>query len=471
MGKLLNADYRQKFLFAPTIENWVPDDHPVRLIRELIEHAIERGGLDRDTPNSEEGRPEYAPSLLLKIWVYAYMLRLRSTRKAEWACKNVLPMVWLAGGLHPDHNTLSRFWHEHRRLVADFFRMTLGLALDLNMVGMVLQAVDGTKMQACASTSRALNQPQAEALRERVERTIVELEEQIATNDAPEVGDESKLGHALRDRKRLKSAIDAAITSWTDPRQKRALSEPDARMLIGAGIGYNAQAVVDAKHGIMVAQDVVTDANDQHQLVPMLDKVHEELGRVAEQTVADGGYNTAQGLAEAAEREYEVIVNRSADERKGEKAEYHASHFLHDVAEDVVICPQNRKLEFVRVSRRSRQPYPVRVYRGVECGQCPVRASCTSSVRGRVIEISPHHQAVLANRRRREDAQNKKRLASRITFGERPFAVIKELLGIRRFRLKGRAGAALEWSFIGGVYNLLMLLRGEPPILGPARVL
>lgn len=238
MGKLLNADYRQQFMFTPSVENWVPADHPVRLIRELIEGAQKRGQLPKDAPNFEDGRPQYAPSLLLKIWVYGYMLRFRSTRKLEWACNNVLPVVWLAGTLRPDHNTLSRFWKEHRALIGRFFRMTVQVAFEMDLIGMVLQAVDGTKIQAAGSTRKAMTREQLEELRARVDRAITEIEQQIEKGDESE-DQEDRLDERLGDRKKLAEAISKAMKQWPEDTRKRTMAELEAPMLKGTGIGYN----------------------------------------------------------------------------------------------------------------------------------------------------------------------------------------------------------------------------------------
>jgi transposase len=459
MGKLLNADYRQVMLFPPSLEELVPPDHPVRLIRELVDEAVKQGRLPADVPRSEEGRPEYAPSLLLKIWLYAYILKYRSTRKAEWACRNVMPMVWLCGGLHPDHNTLSRFWKQQQALIREFYRTTIKIAFDLDMIGMVLHGVDGTKIQASGSTRRAMDQKQARALLERLERSIAEIEQSIA-RDEDQFGEEPKLPPNLTDSKRLREAVSAALELWEGlPTSKRTLSEPEARMLVGVGMGYNAQVVVDAKDGIIVAQDLVTDASDQHQLVPMLDKLKEELGKTASLTVADGGYNTAEALGEAAQRGHEVVLNRSGDEQKAVSRPYHSSHFIYDAEEDIVTCPQGKRLEFHRIQNRKKRGQ-VRIYLGTECADCPVRSSCVKRGR-RKIEIGPHHAAVVANRKRREEPDIKAQLRSRITFGERPFATIKNLLGMIRFRLRGRAGATLEWVFTTAVHNVLLMLRAK----------
>lgn len=470
MGKLLNADYRQQFMFTPSVENWVPADHPVRLIRELIEGAQKRGQLPKDAPNFEDGRPQYAPSLLLKIWVYGYMLRFRSTRKLEWACNNVLPVVWLAGTLRPDHNTLSRFWKEHRALIGRFFRMTVQVAFEMDLIGMVLQAVDGTKIQAAGSTRKAMTREQLEELRARVDRAITEIEQQIEKGDESE-DQEDRLDERLGDRKKLAEAISKAMKQWPEDTRKRTMAELEAPMLKGTGIGYNGQAVADAKAGIIVTQDLVTDVNDERQLIPMLDKVERELGSVAKATVADGGYNTAEALGEAAKHKYEVVLNASSDERKGQKNDYHSSHFQYNAERDVVICPQERELEFERTTKRKRQAYSVRIFRGRVCGECPVRNACTKDERGRTIEISPHYGAVIANRERRQAPEGKAHLKTRMTLGERPFAVIKEVLGFRRFRLRGKAAAALEWTFITAIHNTMVLFRNmtekEPVLATP----
>jgi len=139
-------------LFPPALEDWVGGDHPVRFLREFVDQ-LDLGQLGFEVPTAREGRPPYHPNLLLKIWLYGYFFKLRSTRKLETACGEVVPLMWLAGLQAPDHNSLWRFWRDNRKAIKGVFKQTVHLAMQTGAVGLVLQAVDGTKIQACAARS------------------------------------------------------------------------------------------------------------------------------------------------------------------------------------------------------------------------------------------------------------------------------------------------------------------------------
>ena len=122
---------------------------------------------------------------------------------------------------------------------------------------------------------------------------------------------------------------------------------------------YNAQAVADEASRLIVAADVVTDESDNYQLVPMLDQVEENLGRVAEQTVADAGYKAITGLAEAEEKDYSVMVNLAEPQDEP----YHASRFTYDAAEGSMHLSRGEHLKFEHTKERDKvEPYSVRVY-------------------------------------------------------------------------------------------------------------
>src|SRR5215213_3314337 len=150
MAQPITPDYGQQFIFPPALEDWVPAHHAVRFIREFVDQ-LDLGSLGFAMPTALNGRPPYHPSLLLKIWLYGYFERIRSTRKLETACKEHLPLVWLTGTLQPDHNSLWRFWKENKKALREVFKQTVRVAVQTGAVGLVLQAVDGTKIEAAAS--------------------------------------------------------------------------------------------------------------------------------------------------------------------------------------------------------------------------------------------------------------------------------------------------------------------------------
>ena len=156
MAQPLAPDYGQQFLFPPALEDWVPRDHPARFLREFVDQ-LDLPALGFIMPSGSEGRPPYAPSLLLKIWLYGYFHRLRATRRLEAACREVLPLIWLTGLIAPDHNSLWRFWRDHKKALRAVFQQSVRLALRTGCVGLALQALDGTKIQAAASTASGWN--------------------------------------------------------------------------------------------------------------------------------------------------------------------------------------------------------------------------------------------------------------------------------------------------------------------------
>lgn len=150
MSQPIAANYGEQFLFPPALEDFVPADHPARFVREFVDQ-LDLGALGFSMPVAVEGRPPYHPSLLLKVWLYGYFQRIRSTRKLEVACREHLSLLWLTGMKAPDHNILWRFWRDNQSALCTLFKQTVQLALRTGAVGLALQSVDGTRIQAACS--------------------------------------------------------------------------------------------------------------------------------------------------------------------------------------------------------------------------------------------------------------------------------------------------------------------------------
>ena len=146
----------------------MPNDHPVRFVRDFVD-ALDLREFGIHEPAAEEGRPPYAPDLLLEVWLFGYMERVRSTRALEKACMQVMPFLWLTGNLHPDHDTLWRFFDSHRKALPKLFRRLVKLAAEAELIGFALHALDGTKMTAVSSTDEALHR---KSLEEKLEQQI-----------------------------------------------------------------------------------------------------------------------------------------------------------------------------------------------------------------------------------------------------------------------------------------------------------
>lgn len=461
MSKKLRADYGAVLLFPRSVEEWVPADHPARFLREFVD-ALDLKALGFEAGAEDLGRPGYAPDLLLKIWLYGYCFGIYETRPLERACREHLSLIWLTGGYEPDHNTLWRFWSVNQHALRGLFKQSLRVALDADLLGFVLHAVDGTKLQARASTLAAHHRTQLEKKLARLDETIDRIEQTIGAHHDPDAPS-YQLPEELQNRIALRERVRASLAQLEQSGRDHVHPvDPEARMMKGPGggrLGFNAQLVADSESGMIVGAEVSTDANDEKQLVPMLEQVESNVGRVAEQTVADAGYDTAEGLAQAEQRGYPVIVASKIDEES--VGPYHASRFRYDLDRDVVICPREEELRFAGVRRHYQKPHPVRAYR-CRNTTCPVLDDCTKSKRGRVIEISRFHEPVTRQNSKRSDPGMKALLRKRKQVAELPFAIIKALMRYRRATRHGLEKVRTEWLLICTAFNLKKLWRTLP---------
>jgi len=301
MSYEIRANYAEQYLFPPSLEDFVPLDHPARFIREFVD-SLDLGGMGFKVRESEEGRPNYGADLLLKVWLYGYFEGMRSSRKLEKACWQHVGLLWLTGLHYPDHNTLWRFYRDNRRALKGVFVEAVRLAVKGGLVGMVLNAVDGTKIRADVSRESGLHEEKLKELLRRLNESVEEVCEQIEEAEEEEEGKEYRLPDNLKEKERLREFIREGLEQLEKEGESHlSLTDKDARMMItGEGIkfAYNAQAVVDANRGVIVGAEVVQEESDNFELVEMLDRVKENVGEVASETVADAGYFSGGGTKE-----------------------------------------------------------------------------------------------------------------------------------------------------------------------------
>jgi hypothetical protein len=269
------------------------------------------------------------------------------------------------------------------------------------------------------------------------------------------------LPNKLQDEKQLQATIKEALrTLETEEREHMHPHDPDARMMkVGTagrvGFAYNAQAMCDASHGIVVAAAVVDDENDQQQLGPMLQQVQDNTGGAAEQTLADRGYDTAESLAKAEELGAEVIVAQRVDPQR--VGDYHLARFTYDEQAGTMHCPIGQQLRKVGQATHHQKPSPLTRYRCDVWKSCPVGKLCSKST-PRVVEIGPNYGAVLRQRQKMADADNKKSLKRRSEIIERLFGQIKGNDGFFRWTFRGKEKVGAQWTMICTAINLRRII-------------
>jgi len=450
------ANYDQQWLFPPSLEDLLPEGHPARMVREFVD-ALELEQMGFRVRMSEDGRPNYSANLCLKLWLYGYMTKIRTTRPLERASKNDIGMLWLTGMNAPDHTTLWRFWRDNRKGIRKLLKQLLEVAVSLDMVGLVLHAVDGTKIFSQASEQEGLHRETLEKKLKRLDEAINEIMKQ--TQQVAKAGSEWQMPEPLRERQQLREKIQAQLKQLNEKdRDHLQPNDEEARVMKGRSekkFAYNAQVVVDQKSKLIVAADVVTAETDNYQLVPMLEQVEQNLGQVAEQSDADAGYEAATEFAEAEKKGYPVLVNL-ADPKQD--APYHASRFTYDKEADQCICPRGERLSFEQTKARDKvQPYEVRVYRCHNYEQCPVRWQCSSSKTGRTVQIHPNHDALVRQRDKLKDEKMRAILKQRGAIVEPVFGWCKEGMGFRRWTVRGVEKVQTQWLLLCTAMNLIRL--------------
>lgn len=473
MAHPLAPDYGQQFLLPPAFEDWVPPAHPVRFLREFVEQ-LDLPALHFAMPAADRGRPPYAPSLLLKIWLYGYYERIRSTRRLETACREVLPLVWLCGQLKPDHNTLWRFWRDNQKALRAVFKQSVQLAVHTGAVGLVLQALDGTKIQAAASSATGWNKEHMEKLLAALDGALGEAELKIVAENADldTSGPVVHLPAGLAERKALREEIQKGLAQLAaDGRGHYHPVEPEARRMKLRGhtrYAYNAQAVADEKQGVIVACEVTRHENDSGQLAPLTEQAQENLGVAAGQTltVADPGYGTGADVAAAADKELNVLVPPAEGTPAGDDP-YAAQHFTYDPSAHTVTCPRGQPLDYE--GHTTKKGMVAQRFR-CHCRDCPVRAQCTTDPKGRQIEVWPHTPAVQAMRRRLKNQKARRQLEQRREIIEPRFGQIKQHDGFRRWTVWGLEHVRTQWALLCTALNLRVLYeswRAGPGGAGP----
>jgi transposase len=458
MSYEIHADRSQTFLLPPALDDWVPSDHPARFVAEFVE-SLDLPAMGFEVGHAPVGRPSYSAELLLSIYCYCYFSGIRAFRHLERACSENVAVMWIAGLQRPDHNSFWRFIRDNKKVLRGLLKQSVQVAARLGLVEMVLNAVDGTKIQAAASMKTARYRRTLEAALQRLDKSIEEFETELERSAEEEL-DGYRLPEELADAQERREAIRRSLLELNRA-ETNTLSpnDPDARVMKCSGkqlLGYNAQAVAD-ESGIVLAAEVFQNENDRGLLSTMIERVEENVGQIAAETLADKGYSSAEDLGEAEEKAIPVLVNLPQNVAPPEgTSPFHASRFTYDAERDCCICPIGRELKLQR-SRKSRRGLFTKVYHCACYRDCPMRKRCSSNKRGRTIELSNHHQAVENQRQKLQAPGAKEKLDRRGVIVEPVFAVVKEVLGFRRWSVRGLENVRTQWALICSIVNLRKL--------------
>lgn len=429
----------QTTLLPAAVEDYVGAYSLPRVIDAYV-NGLDMGalGFEKSVP-AATGRPAYAPDDLLKLYLYGYWNRIRSSRKLEVECQRNLELMWLLGQLVPDHKTIADFRRRNARPFQAVCAQFVQFLREAELVGgdAPVVAVDGSKFKACASKGSLVSAEQAAKQRERIKQRIAEYLAQMDEADRREQGevepDTQQIQAALerlrqRDRKlqqaQAELAAQAQEPKGNEGTLRVGLTDPDCVMLQKKGTpavaGYNVQQAVDHQHKLIVAHEVTTCANDHTSLEPMATQARQALQTESLTALADTGYmNGAQAKACEAKGITPVVPMQEASNPAGDF--YPKTMFRYDQATDTYRCPAGELLHRYKRDRAAQIDY----YWTSACAACMQKPHCTKSARR---SIARSWYADAAERADQRAKHNPHFMRLRSAIAEHPFGNLKAML-------------------------------------------
>lgn len=443
MSIIQPEDRYQQQLFSSLDEQLDPESI-VRLIDVIIDKIYENKKIEQVKTN-DVGRPEYPRSSLLKLYVYGYMNRVKSSRKLERECKVNLEVLWLMGKMQPDHWTISNYRKENQAEIKQAVKQFVKFLKESGYLEGETVVIDGTKLKANASST---NTTSIDAIKERLEDIDNKI---IYYLDTIEQEDEKT--EEIEKLKKEKEELVKEIEKLKAEKKRAYIkTDPDANIMKtqrGKVIGYNIQLSCDRKNKLIVSTDVSSQTNDFKQLRNMYEKSRVMLGNKPSEIIADAGYYSPEEIQSLEEGEkVKAYVAELPEQTKGE--------FRYDKQKDEYVCIQGKKLKFEKQKYNSRGR-KTRVYRCNECEGCPVRKQCTISIHGRT-KIRYINQEFRDNHRERmREKESKAKIRLRKAIIEHTFGTIKLWLGKNPLLLRGIEKVHTEIRLVSFSYNLLRI--------------
>ena len=278
MKYIKGHDRTQTHLFPISLEQSIDPDNEVRLIDLFVDSLpVEKYGFK--TNFVENGRPGYHPKVLLKLYIYGYLNKTRSSRDLEKESKRNIEVMWLLNCLSPDHNTISNFRRDNPKAIKKVFRATVQLAKNFDLIGGKLLGGDSTKLRAQNSKKNNFNEKKIERHLAYIEDKLAQYEEQLSDADEQNsklIKDEiQKHEQRKQGYRELQKQLDA-----TGEKQE-STSDTQSRQLISRNniteVAYNVQTTVDSKNHIPI-DFKVTNENDSKAMGNMLQRAKSILG-------------------------------------------------------------------------------------------------------------------------------------------------------------------------------------------------
>jgi transposase len=463
MTHIAGHDRSQTLLLPESLDEYVGQDNPVRFIDAFVEGLdLAAAGFTRVKPKMT-GRPGYAPKDLLKLYVYGYLNRVRSSRRLEAETHRNIEVIWLLRHLKPDFKTIADFRCINHKAFRPIFRQFVLLCRQLDLFGRELIAVDGTRIKAVNNKDHNFTRA---SLTQFIKLADAKLDDYLQRLDQSDAAETKTTGSRVKNlaekiaairtrRTRCKAMLEQLERAGED---QISLTDPDSRAMAAhtrVAVGYNAQIAVDVKHKLIVEQQVTNQVVDMGLLTQTAEPAKEVLGVGTIDVVADKGYFKIEDIEACEKAGIEPYVPRPQRGPSVKAGLFRKDEFQYDEATDSYVCPAGQRLH----------PYSSSLLRGLKkinyvnklaCDDCSIRSQCTG---GKFRTVSRLENEAVLDRMAARLAKRPGVLDRRRETVEHPFGTIKQWMNQGAFLMRGLEKVRAEFSLTALAYNLRRVLN------------
>lgn len=458
----VQGEHREQLtMFPEALEDYLDPENPVRFIDAFVDNLDLASLGFTHSELKDTGRPPYNPGDLLKLYLYGYLNRIRTSRTLEREAVRNLEVMWLLKKLHPDDRTICSFRHDNPKALKEVYRSFTRICKQLDLFSDGLVAVDGSKFKASNSGKRNYSKKGLRESLAKVDKHIQEYLEELDRNDAEDQKGSGKLSREdLESKLQQLRDLQARYEGYTEELEatgetQKSLTDPDSRLMKtpkGFDVCQNVQVAADSKHNLVLEFYPTSSEMDQHELEQICTSARDALEVKDLEALADGGYVDHEQIKKCDEENIRLYLPIPAygDANVPDPA-YKRNHFMYDKETDCYRCPAGQELFYSRTTTyRGKQ---IRIYRTPACNQeCPHRTQCTTAKRGRHIHRWEYEDVIERVEQRVAEQPDKLPLRKQIV--EPVFGTIKHAMGQGTLLLRGIEKVAGELSLTMLAYNI-----------------
>lgn len=469
MSHKKGTDRNQLYLLPPSLEDFITDDNPVRIIEAFVDTLDFEKLQFKKVRTKEKGCRPYHPADLLKLYIYGYLNRVRTSRRLENECTRNIEMMWLLHNLQPSARTIAYFRSDNKRALKLAFRQFITLTRKWDLIEGELLATDGSKMRAVNSKKNNYNENKITFHLRRIDDKITEYLKDLDLQDKLESGikkeNVNKTLEELKERRKKYEDLEKKLKETGE--DQISTTDDEARLIMIRGqiteVAYNVQTTVDSKHNLVIDVKAV-NTNDKKLACEMGRRSGAITGKKDFDHLMDKGYHDLETISKCQEHGLRTLIAEPKASRSSDipTPQFYNDKFIYDKKTDSYTCPAGSILitNGREYKIKNWNGYSlVKQYKTLNCSSCISHDQCTKSPknRGRIIQRSLYQDAVDLNNQR--VMLEKEKYRKRQEMVEHPFGIVKRQWGYDHVLMKGIDKVEAESNLIFLCYNLKRVIK------------